>query len=44
MNYFNQVSVSDIIVKTKLVGTFLTLQKHFTKPLEMIGLQAFKIK
>ena len=33
-----------INVKGKLVETFLTLQKFFTKPVEIIALQIIKIK
>ena len=43
VNYIDQVSVFYINGKTKLVETFPTLQKSFTKPLEIIALQIIKI-
>ena len=43
-NYFNQVSVFYINIKAKIVETFLTLQKIFTKPVEIVALQIIKIK
>ena len=43
VNYINQVSVFYIKGKTKLVETFVTLQKIFTKSLEIIALQIIKI-
>ena len=43
VNYINQVSVFYINGKTKLVETFVTLQKSFTKALEIIALQIIKI-
>ena len=42
-HYIDQVSVFYIKGKRKLVETFLTLQKSFTKPLEIIALQIIQI-
>ena len=44
VNYINQVSLLYINVKTKLVETFVTLQKMFTKSLEVLALQIINIK
>ena len=43
VNYINQVSVFYINGKRKLVETFVTLQKIFTKALEIIALEIIKI-
>ena len=39
VNYINQGAVFSINGKTKLAETFVTLQKTFTKSLEIIALQ-----
>ena len=43
VNYINQVSVFCINGKRKIVETFAALQKIFTKALEIIALEIFKI-
>ena len=43
-NCVHQVSVLYINVKIKLVQTFVTLQKGFTKNVEITALQVTKIK
>ena len=43
VNYINQVSVFYNNTKTKLVESFVRLQKFFTKALEIIALQIIKI-
>ena len=44
VNYINEVSVFYINVKTKLVETFMTSEKFFTRSLEIITWQIIKIK